>query len=128
MIISTSLDLILFYFSHLRFCSYFSLPIGALFLGKQNYSLPYSRGCNPMYLSVAFKILQSWRFHENQWFNRRKKRKQIMILMRKAASRVPYLSLLFVYYCSVRPCVCLGCSLQSQQMMDIGTEDGKADS
>lgn len=79
-------------------------------------------------MSVAFKILQSWRFHENQWFNRRKKRKQIMILMRKAASRVLNLSLLFVYYCSVRPCVCLGCSLQSQQMMDTGTEDGKADS
>lgn len=49
--------------------------------------------------------------------------KQIMILMRKAASRVPHLSLLFVYCCSVSPCVHLGCSLQSQQMMDIGAED-----
>jgi len=57
MVIPTSLDLIFFSFSHLRFCDYFSLPIWTLLLGKQSDFSPYSRGCNPIYLSTAFKIL-----------------------------------------------------------------------
>lgn len=44
-------------FVHLRFYGYFSLSIGTLFLGKLNEFLPYSKGCNPIYMSIAFKDL-----------------------------------------------------------------------
>lgn len=64
---------------------------------------PYHRaeGYNPIYPFIAFKILQSWKFQENQWFNRKGGREQVMVLMRKAASGVPHLSLLLVCCWSV---------------------------
>lgn len=38
-----------------------------------NEMIPYHRaeGYNPIYPFIAFKILQSWKFLENQWFNRK---------------------------------------------------------
>lgn len=107
MIIPTSQNLVLFSFSHLSSCGYFSLPIGTLFLGKLNDFLPYSRRCNPIYLSIAFKILHAWKFHENQWFDRGKKKQSNGLNEKsciKSPTFIPSVSLLLLsqVFCAPR--------------------------